>query len=63
MGGEDLQQSVDEERAVEAAFSTFRDGLYFVFIDDVQVESLDAPVSLRPESELLFLRLVPLAGG
>jgi hypothetical protein len=63
MGSEDLAQSVDAGHAVESALAAFRDGLYFVFIDDVQIESLDAPVRSHPASQLLFLRLVPLAGG
>ena len=63
MGGDDLEQTVDAPQAVEAALTAFRDGLYFVFIDDVQIESLDAPVHITPGSQLLFLRLPPLGGG
>ena len=63
MGGEDFGQRVDPERGVEAALTAFRDGLYFVFVDDEQIEDLDAQVELSPASQLLFLRLVPLAGG
>ena len=63
LGGDDLAQSVDTALAVEAALTAFRDGLYFVFIDDVQLESLDAPVHLNAGSQLLFLRLTPLVGG
>lgn len=63
LGGDDLAQSVDPTQAVEAALTAFRDGLYFVFIDDVQIENLDAPVHITPGSQLLFLRLTPLVGG
>ena len=63
MGGDDITQQVDPERAVEAALTAFRDGFYFVFVDDVQIEDLDTPVELNPASQLLFLRLIPLAGG
>jgi hypothetical protein len=63
LGGDDLAQSVDPTQAVEAALTAFRDGLYFVFIDDVQIESLDAPVHITPGTQLLFLRLTPLVGG
>lgn len=62
-GGSDLEQVVDPERAVETALQAFTDGLYFVFSDDQQQENLDNVVTLHPDSQLLFLRLVPLVGG
>lgn len=52
-----------EAQAIERALEAFDDGLFFVFIDDVQVEALDAPVSVRPDSTLRLVRLVALAGG
>lgn len=62
-GGSDLDQSVDPEQAIETALQAFVDGLYFVFLDEQQQEDLDSVVTLHPQSELLFLRLVPLVGG
>ncbi|MBB6051203.1 hypothetical protein [Armatimonas rosea] len=56
-------QHVDVEVAIESALTAFRDGLFFVFIDDIQCEVLEAPVALRPDSRITFLRLVALAGG
>lgn len=47
------------DRAIEA----FADGLYFVFLDDVQVEDLDAPLGIDADSTLRLVRLVALAGG
>ena len=35
----------------------------FVFVDEVQVEDLDAPLSLRADSTVRLVRLVALAGG
>lgn len=55
--------SVTPEEAIHTALLGFKDGLYYVFVDDVQIESLDAPVALRPDSTLLLLRLTALAGG
>lgn len=52
-----------EEAAVERALEAFHDGLYFVFVDGVQLEELDAPVSVRDDSTLRLVRLVALAGG
>lgn len=49
--------------AVDRALEAFADGLYFVFLDDVQLESLDTTVAVRPDSTLRLIRLVALAGG
>lgn len=54
---------VNVQDAIAQAMQGFRDGLYYVFIDDIQYENLDTPVALKPESQMLFLRLVPLVGG
>lgn len=63
MGGEDLNQEVNPQIAVGSALQSFEDGLYFVFIDDIQQHKLDSEVIVKSDSELLFLRLVPLVGG
>ncbi|MFT4010765.1 MAG: hypothetical protein QM655_12080 [Nocardioidaceae bacterium] len=52
-----------EATAIDRAVEAFTDGLFFVFIDDIQIERLDAPVTLRPDSTLRLVRLVALAGG
>lgn len=63
MGGQDLDQEVDPQAAVEIALQAFDDKLYFVFIDDEQLVGLDDVVHLKPDSQVTFLRLVALAGG
>jgi len=63
MGGEDLNQEVDPQAAVANALQAFEDRIYFVFIDDVQQHKLDSEVMVNPDSEMMFLRLVPLVGG
>lgn len=55
--------SVDVQDATRVALQAFGDGLYYVFLDDVQIESLEQPLTLRPDSTLLLLRLTALAGG
>jgi hypothetical protein len=62
-GGSDLDQNVDVDDAIATALEAFSDGFYFVFVDDVQIDHLDQTVTVAPNSTLLFLRLVPLAGG
>lgn len=63
MGGRKGEPDVDPEDAVGRALLAFEDGLYYVFVDDEQVERLDDPVHLRYESRVTFLRLTALAGG
>ena len=54
---------VTPEEATRTALRAFEDGLYYVFVDDEQVETLDESVALQPDSTLLLLRLTALAGG
>lgn len=63
MGDRDFTQSVDVNAAIDTAIMGFIDGLYYVFLDDVQQEDLDATVRLKTDSRLTFLRLVALVGG
>lgn len=63
LGGRDLPAAPPVAVAIERAVEAFTDGLYFVFIDDQQIESLDDMVHLREGSQILFVRLVALAGG
>jgi len=53
----------DEDVAVAVVLQAFEDGLYFVFLDDGQLENLDAPAPVHDGSKLTFIRLVALAGG
>jgi hypothetical protein len=58
-----LQQQVDSDEAVAVALQAFEDGLYFVFVDDLQQTQLDSEVFLKTNSKVVFLRLTALAGG
>lgn len=51
---------VDVTSAVETALLAFDDGIFKVFVGDREV---DGPVELPDGAAVLFLRLVPLAGG
>jgi hypothetical protein len=64
LGGHEAQaQYADAREAVETALLAFQDGLYHVFLNDAQLEDLDAKIVPRDGMSLLFLRLVALAGG
>jgi hypothetical protein len=54
---------VDMGAAVDAALLAFADGLFKVFVADRELADDDAPVALADGAQLLFLRLMPLAGG
>lgn len=62
-GERDLQQQVNLDESVAVALQAFEDGLYFVFIDDVQQTNLDSEVFLKTDSRVVFLRLTALVGG
>jgi hypothetical protein len=63
LGGRELPSAPTAPVAIERALEAFGDGLYFVFVDDTQIESLDAEIVVREGSHVLFIRLVALAGG
>jgi hypothetical protein len=53
----------DPEAAIETAGTAFEDGIYHMFVNDVQVEDLDADLQQKQITDVLFVRLTPLAGG
>ena len=50
------------EQAVEAAVLAFQDGLFRVFLDENELESLDTELNLHDGQVILFIRLTMLAG-
>jgi hypothetical protein len=54
---------VDAERQTEVALHAFERGQILLLVDDRQVQELDQQVTLRPDSTVTFLKLVPLVGG
>jgi len=60
MGDRASAEPVDVTAAVETALLAFDDGIFRVFVGDREVEG---PVELPDGAAVLFLRLVPLAGG
>jgi hypothetical protein len=53
----------DPQQSLQAVLTAFGDGLFYVFLDDVQIESLDETIQIQESSHILFARLIPLAGG
>jgi hypothetical protein len=62
MGSAPAAKPIDRAAAVEAALLAFDDGIFKVFVGDTELTGT-APIDLTDGAEVLFLRLVPLAGG
>lgn len=50
------------DRALQVMLRAFADGLVRIFVDAEEVTDLDAPLSLKEGSEVVFLRLTLLTG-
>lgn len=53
----------DSDKALQTALQAFLDGLFVLFIDDEEVQSLSQMVSIYDGCQLSFVRLTFLAGG
>ncbi|MCB0557022.1 MAG: hypothetical protein KDD02_25970 [Phaeodactylibacter sp.] len=54
---------VDPEQACYEALADFQQNGFFVIVDGRQRESLEEELLLSPQSEIHFIRLMPLVGG
>ncbi len=65
LNGFRMRQSrrIDWEAQYEQALVAYARRGFIVLVDDRQVDDLDALVTLRPGSEVMFLKLTPLVGG
>ncbi|GIJ25848.1 hypothetical protein Vqi01_10100 [Micromonospora qiuiae] len=66
LNGEPAERSrrrIDPERQVALAEEAFTRNGFVVLVGDRQVEELDDEVDLRRDTEVTFLKLVPLVGG
>lgn len=56
-------RQIDWERQAVAAEEAFRRNGFFVIVGDRQVESLDEEIDLTVDTDVRFVRLLPLIGG
>jgi len=56
-------RKLDWQDQVVAAVNAFDAGRIYLLIDDRQLESLDEELTVTPNTEVIFLKLVPLIGG
>lgn len=56
-----------EERAwepeAERAVAAWREGTFRILVDDRKIASLDGEIELEPDSDVVFLRLMPFISG
>ena len=57
------RRQVDAEKQVYVAPDAFQKNGYFVFINDMQAESLDQEVVVTEDLKVSFVKLTPLVGG
>ena len=62
-GDIEMSPDVDVDAAIATALLAFEDGVFQVYVDGEPVDSLDQPVLVHEGTQLMFLRLVALAGG
>lgn len=60
---ETIKRRVDWEAQFEKAVQAFERNGFFVLVGDRQVTDLDAPVELKVDTGVSFVKLVPLVGG
>jgi hypothetical protein len=61
--GDGGRKRVDAGEQLAAAVEAFAKGRIIVIVGERQVTDLDAPLTLAPDTEVTFLKLVPLVGG
>jgi hypothetical protein len=54
---------LDWEEHYARALRAFARNGFVIIVDGQQVQDLETEIELRPETDVTFLRLVPLAGG
>ena len=53
----------DPEAHGYRALKAFQQNAYFVLVDDVQVEDLEAPIRMMNKTTVTFVKTTPLVGG
>lgn len=56
-------KEANEAKAVTTALQGFKDGLYRAFLDETELVDLDAPLMIRENDRITFIRLTMLTGS
>ena len=57
------KRMLDWEKQADVAVEALTKNRYFVLVDDRQITELDQELTLTPDTNIAFVRLVPLVGG
>jgi hypothetical protein len=58
-----VRREIDWQRQYDKAVEAFEVTRIIILIDNKQVESLDQDIVIRSDTQVTFLRLMPLVGG
>lgn len=56
-------RALNWQRQTEVALRAFEAQRLILLVNGRQIESLDEEIAIQPDTEVVFLRLVPLVGG
>lgn len=54
---------IDAEKQMYIALDAFQKNGFFVLVDDLQADTLEQRVEIRPTTTVSFVKLTPLVGG
>ena len=57
------RRQIDWEEQAGMAVKAFEANGFFILVDDCQVEGLAETIAITPETQIAFIKLVPLIGG
>jgi hypothetical protein len=57
------RRKISWEEQYERALEAFKRNGFFMLVDNRQVESLDEEIELKVDTEVSFIKLLPLVGG
>ena len=57
------RRQIDWEAQADRAVAAFQRNGFFILVDDRQAEDLDQAIELRAETQVSFVKLLPLVGG
>jgi hypothetical protein len=57
------RRRIDWEAQAELALRAFEENAFVILVGDRQVETLDEPIEIDVDTEITFIKLMPLIGG